>query len=184
MGGYYLSLSRHFWATYDIISYRSNIQADLIVINKRDNFPLAQAKKTNYLRLVACCVYIYQVHNELTQLLLDSNLVTLKLYRACSKLICGKGDLCDLLRYLTSIELYENQEFYVFHPYVKEKSYIFKSGNTAFSATSSDSALGERYNRKNSSSRVTVVKQEAIRNATNGTFFLSCVYFPCHQSLE
>lgn len=127
-------------------------------------------------------VYIYQVHNELTQLLLDLTLVTLKLYRAmrdgnclyraCSKLICGKEDLCDLLRYLTSIELYENQEFYVFHPYVKEKSHIFKSENTAFSATSSDSALGEGYNRKNSSSRVTVVKQEAIRNATNGTFFL------------
>ena len=117
-------------------------------------------------------VYIYQVHNELTQLLLDLTLVTLKLYRAmrdgnclyraCSKLICGK-DLCDWLRYLTSIELYGNQEFYVFHPYIKEKSHIFKSENTAFSATSSDSALGEGYNRKNSSSGpVTVVKQEAI----------------------
>ena len=60
----------------------------------------------------------------------------------------------------------------MFHHYVKEKSHIFKSENTAFSATSSDSALGEEYNRKNSSSRVTVVKQEVIRNATNGTFFL------------
>ena len=61
----------------------------------------------------------------------------------------------------------------MFHPYVKENSHIFKSGNTAFSVASSDSALGEGYNRKNSSSRVTVVKQEAIRNATNGTFFFN-----------
>ena len=57
----------------------------------------------------------------------------------------------------------------MFQPYVKEKSHIFKPENTVFSATSSDSAFG---NRKNSSSMVTVVKQEAIRNATNGTFFL------------
>ena len=42
--------------------------------------------------------------------------------------------------------------------------------NTAFSATSSDSELGEGYDRKNPSSRVTVVKKEAIRNATNGNF--------------
>ena len=32
----------------------------------------------------------------------------------------------------TGIELYENQVFYVFHPYVKEKSHIFKSENTVF----------------------------------------------------
>ena len=36
------------------------------------------------------------------------------LYRACSKLLCGKEDLCDLLRDLTSIELFSNQEFYAF----------------------------------------------------------------------
>ena len=85
-------------------------------------------------------------------------------------MICGKEDLCDLLRDLTSIELYENQDFYAFHPYVKEKSHIFKSENTAFSATSSDSALDDGYDRKNPSSRVAVVKREAIQNATNGTF--------------
>ena len=46
-----------------------------------------------------------------------------------------------------------------------------------FSATSSDSALGEGYDRKNPSSRVTVVKQEAIRNATNGNFScLMCLF--------
>ena len=59
-----------------------------------------------------------------------------------------------------------------FLPYVKQKSHIFKSENTAFSAASSDSALDEGYNRKNSSSRVTVVKHEAIQYATNETSFL------------
>ena len=67
-------------------------------------------------------------------------------------MICVKEDLCGLLRYLTSIELYENQKCYVFHPYVKEKSHVFKSENTL-----SDSALGEGYNRKNPSKREAVV---------------------------
>ena len=99
------------------------------------------------------------------------------LYRACSKLLCGKEDLCDLLRDLTSIELFSNQEFYAFHPYVKEKSHVFQSDNTAFSATASDSALGDGYDRKDPSSRVTVVKREAIRNATGGTYAsLMCVF--------
>ena len=61
------------------------------------------------------------------------------LYRACSKLLCGREDVCCL----TSIELFNNQEFYAFHPYVKEKCYIFQSENTAFSATVSDSDLGD-----------------------------------------
>ena len=72
----------------------------------------------------------------------------------------------------------------MFHLYVKEKSHILKSENTAFSATLSDSALGEGYNRKNTSSRVTVVKQEAIRIATYLIFFLSHVYFPRQQSIQ
>jgi hypothetical protein len=108
------------------------------------------------------------------------------LYRACSKLLCGKEDLCDLLRDLTSIELFSNQEFYAFHPYVKEKSHVFQSDNTAFSATASDSALGDGYDRKDPSSRVTVVKREAIRNATGGTYasLTVCVYLACLRLME
>ena len=70
----------------------------------------------------------------------------------CSKLLCGKEDLCGYLRDLTSIELFNNQEFYALHAYIKEKSNIFQSKNTAFSATVSDSALGDGYDRKDSSS--------------------------------
>ncbi|CAB4005035.1 Hypothetical predicted protein [Paramuricea clavata] len=100
-----------------------------------------------------------------------------RLYRTCSKLLCGIEDLCGLLRDLTSIELFNNQEFYAFHPYVKEKSHVFQADNTAFSATASDSALGDGYNRKDPSSRVTVVKREAIRNTTGGTYAsLMCVF--------
>ena len=40
------------------------------------------------------------------------------LYRACSKLLCEKAHV--VLRDLTSIELFTNQEFYAFHPYIKE----------------------------------------------------------------
>ena len=39
------------------------------------------------------------------------------LYRACSKLLCGKDELHVVLRDLTSTELFINQEFYAFHPY-------------------------------------------------------------------
>ena len=82
-----------------------------------------------------------------------------------------------MLRDLTSIELFNNQEFYAFHPYVKEKSHVFQSDNTAFSATASDSALGDGYDRKDPSSRVTVVKREAIRNTTARTYAsLMCVF--------
>ena len=49
------------------------------------------------------------------------------LYRACSGLLCSKEDLCYLLRDLTSIELFTNQECYAFHPYIKEKSILFKT---------------------------------------------------------
>ncbi len=60
---------------------------------------------------------------------------------------------------------------------MKEKSHLFQSENTAFSATASNSALGDGYDRRDSSSRVTVVKREAIRNATSGTYAsLMCVF--------
>ena len=91
------------------------------------------------------------------------------LYRACSKLLCGKEDLCHFLRGLTSIELYCNQEFYAFNPYVRENAHTFRCENTAFSATVSDSALGDGYDRKDPSSRKLVVQREAIRNAKSGT---------------
>ena len=83
------------------------------------------------------------------------------LYRACSKLLCGKENMCDYLRDLTSIELFNNLQFYAFHPYIKEKSHVFQSENTAFSATESDAALADGYDRKDPSSRVEVVKREA-----------------------
>ncbi len=99
------------------------------------------------------------------------------LYRACSKLLCGKQDLCDLLRDLTSIELFCHEEFYAFHPYVKEKTCFFKTENSAFSACASDSALGHGYDRKDPSSRTMVVKREAIRNANPGNFSsLLCMF--------
>ena len=90
------------------------------------------------------------------------------LYRACSKLLCGKEDMCDFLRDLTSIELFNNLQFYARHPYIKEKSHVFQSENAAFSVTASDVALADGYDRKDSS-RVEVVKREAIRNATSTT---------------
>ena len=80
------------------------------------------------------------------------------LYRTCSKLLCGKENLCGYLRDLTSVELFNNQEFYALQPYMTEKSNIFQSENTVFSATVSDSALGDGYDRKDPSSRVIVVK--------------------------
>lgn len=92
------------------------------------------------------------------------------LYRACSKLLCGKDDLCGVLRDLTSIELFNNQQFYAFHPYVKEKLNLFSCENTAFSATVSDGALSDGYDRKNASTRTIVVEREALRNAVDGTF--------------
>ena len=75
--------------------------------------------------------------------------------------------MCDYLRDLTSIELFTNLQYYAFHPYIKEKSHVFQSENTAFSATASDAALADGYDRKDPSSRVEVVKREAIRNATS-----------------
>ena len=99
------------------------------------------------------------------------------MYRACSKLLYGKEDLWSYLRDLTSIELFSNQEFYAFHPYVKEKSVIFSSENTAFSATASDGALGDGYDRTNPSARTAVVLREALRNAVNNTFSsLLCMF--------
>ena len=91
------------------------------------------------------------------------------LYRACSKLLCGKEDLCYFLRGFTSIELYSNQEFYAFNPYVRENAHIFRCENIAFSASVSDSALGDGYNGKDPSSRKLVVQRETIRNAKSGT---------------
>ena len=75
------------------------------------------------------------------------------LYRACSRLLCGKENLCYLLGDLTSIELFTNQ-----------------NRNSAFSAAASDSALGQGNDPKNSSSRVKVADHEFIRNASPGTF--------------
>ena len=99
------------------------------------------------------------------------------LYRACSKLLCGKENLSDMLRNLTSIELFNHQEFYASHPCVLEKLHVFKSENTAFSATLSDSGLGDGYDRKNPSNRVVCIQREAIRNATVGTYSsLMCLF--------
>ena len=89
-------------------------------------------------------------------------------YRACSKLLCGKEDLCYFLRGLTSIELYSNQEFYAFHPYVRANAHIFWCENIAFSVSVLDSALGDEYDRKDPSSRKLVVQRETIRNAKSG----------------
>lgn len=86
----------------------------------------------------------------------------------------------QMLRDLTSIELFSNQEFYAFHPYIKEKSTIFQTENSAFSATVSDKALGDGYDRHDPHSRVMVVKREAMRNATDGTFAsLMCLFALC-----
>ena len=90
------------------------------------------------------------------------------LYRACSKLLCGKDELHGVLRDLTSIELFTNQEFYAFHPYIKKNVHLFKCENTTFSA--SDAALGDEYDRKDPSSRVVVVQREAVKNLTSGTY--------------
>jgi hypothetical protein len=99
------------------------------------------------------------------------------MYRACSKLLCGTEDHWSLLRDLTSIELFANQEFYAFHPYIKEKLAIFCSENTAFSATASDDALAGGYDRTNPSTRTAAVMREAMRNATNNTFSsLLCMF--------
>ena len=99
------------------------------------------------------------------------------MYRACSKLLCGRGDLHGILRDLTSIELFKNQEFYAFHLYLMQKSHLFASENTAFSATASDGALADGFDRSNLSSRAAVVKREAPRNAVSGTFSsLLCMF--------
>ena len=85
-----------------------------------------------------------------------------------------------MLRDLTSIELFSNQEFYAFHPYMKEKYNVFQTENTAFSATASDMALGDGFDRHDPHSRAMVVKREAMRNATDGTFAsLMCLFAVC-----
>lgn len=66
--------------------------------------------------------------------------------------------------------MFKNQDFYAFHPYIREKSHYFHNENTAFSAAVSDAALADGYDRNNPSSRMVVVKREAIRNATSGTY--------------
>ena len=91
------------------------------------------------------------------------------LYRACSKLLCDKEDLCYFLRGFTSIELYSNQEFYAFHPYVRENAHIFRCEIIAFSVSVLDSTLGDGYDRKDPSSRKLVVQRETIWNAKSGT---------------
>ena len=58
-----------------------------------------------------------------------------------------------------------------------EKSDLFASENTAFSATASDCALADGFDRSNLSSRAVVVKREALRNAVSGTFSsLLCMF--------
>ena len=99
------------------------------------------------------------------------------LYRACSKLLCGKDELHGVLRDLTSIKLFTNQEFYAFHPYIKKSVHLFKCENTTFSASASDAALGDGYDRKDPSSRVVVVQREAVKNLTSGTYAsLMCLF--------
>ena len=98
------------------------------------------------------------------------------LHRACSKLLCGKEDLCYFLRGFTSIELYSNQEFYAFNPYVRENAHVFRCENIAFSASVSDSAMGDGYDRKDPSSRKLVVQRETIRNAKSGTHCFFCLF--------
>ena len=102
------------------------------------------------------------------------------LYRACSKRIIGKDDIWSALRTLTSIELLLHKDFYAHHPYVLEKSRYFKSENTAFSVTASDKALSVGYDRRNPSSRVNVVEQEAYLNCKPQTFsLLLCIFGLC-----
>lgn len=74
------------------------------------------------------------------------------------------------MRNLASVELFQNQAFYASHPYIEEKSHFFHHENTAFSASVSDAALADGYDRNNPSSRTIVVKREAIKNATSGTY--------------
>jgi hypothetical protein len=78
--------------------------------------------------------------------------------------------LWNILRDLTSIELYNNQQFYAFHPFIKEKAHIFHCENTAFSSAASDGALADGYDRKDASTRTVVVQREALRNAVSGCF--------------
>ena len=66
--------------------------------------------------------------------------------------------------------MFKNLEFYAFHPYIVEKTGFFHNENNAFSAAVSDAALADGYNRNNPSSRMVVVKREAIRNATSGNY--------------
>ena len=51
-----------------------------------------------------------------------------------------------------------------------DKLHVFKSENTTFSASLSDSGLGDGYDRKNPSNRVVCIKRKAIRNANGGTY--------------
>ena len=68
------------------------------------------------------------------------------------------------------MELFLNAKFYSNHSYVQGKSKHFATDNTAFTAVISDAALGEGYDRKDTDSRIEVVKREASRNSVPGTF--------------
>ena len=93
------------------------------------------------------------------------------------EIVCTELVQNYMLRNLTSIELFNHQEFYASHPYVLAKLHVFESENTDFSATLSDSGLGDGYDRKNPSSRVVCIQREAIRNATVGTYSsLMCLF--------
>ena len=83
--------------------------------------------------------------------------------------VARKICVTSCMRGFTSTELYSNQEFYAFNPYVRENAHIFRCDNIAFSASVSDSALGNGYNRKDPSSRKLVVQRKTIRNAKSST---------------
>ena len=103
-------------------------------------------------------------------LVLSSNLHILKFstidvfmfhtYNNCYYGTCGDG---NCLYSLLKIIMWQGRS------YVRENAHIFWCENIAFSASVSDSALGDGYDRKDPSSRKLVVQRETIRNAKSGT---------------
>ena len=91
------------------------------------------------------------------------------LYRACSKLLCGKEDLCYFLRGFTSIELYSNQEFYAFNPYVQENAHIFWCENIAFSASMSLADMFKAKSVKQESNQILYLKVCILTTTTTTT---------------
>ena len=102
------------------------------------------------------------------------------LYRACSRLLCGKEDLWQFLRALTSIELYLQKKYYAEHPYIDYKKCFFSTVNTAFSSSVSDKGLGCGYSRDVDiivSAEGAVIEREAVKNSIPGIFSsLMCLF--------